>query len=89
MDTQLAAISIQEKEIRHTLAASKQASEIVALTDWEDKVREYLADLHAGLESINTPPQDDEEAHEQFLIKRQTVLPWLTTFTSRAIGNSK
>ncbi len=74
MDTQLAAISIQEKEIRHTLAASKQASEIVALTDWEDKVREYLADLHAGLESINTPPQGDEEAHEQFLIKRQTVL---------------
>ena len=46
---------------------------IHALGDWESKVKEYLADLQAGLESLNAKPQSEEDAREIFEIKRQTV----------------
>jgi hypothetical protein len=36
-------------------------------------VREYLADLQAGLESLNTEPQSEEERQEIFELKRQAT----------------
>lgn len=47
--------------------------DIHLLEDWETKVKEYLADLQAGLESLNAVPQNDEERQEIFEIKKQIV----------------
>ena len=43
------------------------------LNDWEVKVKEYLADLHTGLESLNAAPQNDEERQDIFALKKQIV----------------
>ncbi len=39
----------------------------------DQATKEYWADLRAGLDSLNTPPQNSEEAHEQFKDKRVIV----------------
>jgi hypothetical protein len=44
-----------------------------AIDHWEDRAREYLADLQVGLLEINTIPQSDEERLEQFKLKRKIV----------------
>lgn len=73
MDSQLAALTIQEAGIKRELASHGFAVQLAALEGWEDQVREYLDDIRAGLDSLNTPPQSDEEAHEQALDKRRIV----------------
>ena len=51
-----------------------QAININALSDWEIKINEYLADLRTGVEELkNAAPQDDEERHNLFLLKKQMV----------------
>jgi chromosome segregation ATPase len=73
MDTQIASLDIQETEIKRELNSLKAAVELQALEDWEAQVREYLANLQAGVESLNTPPQNDEEAQQQYEDKRRIV----------------
>lgn len=73
MDYQLGALTLQELNLKREFAEIGQAVNISALGDWETKVTEYLADLQAGLESLNDIPQSDEERQEIFEIKRQTV----------------
>ena len=73
MDSQLAALSFHEAAVKKELAICQQKVDVNALDGWEHQVREHLADLRAGLESLNAPPQNDGEAHEQFQDKRRIV----------------
>lgn len=73
MDSQLAALADQEMRLKQEMAACQMVNELQALEGWEEQVKEYLADLRAGLDSLNTPPQNSEEAHEQFKDKRVIV----------------
>jgi len=41
--------------------------------DWEERVKEYLADLQAGIASLNDDPHSPEDQQEIFELKRQTV----------------
>ena len=43
------------------------------LGDWEANVSEYVADLQAGLESLNAAPQTEEERQEIIELKKQIV----------------
>jgi hypothetical protein len=49
------------------------------MDDWETKVEEYLQDLKAGIDPLNTEPENQEDRQEIFRIKRQIV----TTFVRR------
>ena len=70
MDYQLGALTLQELSLKREYTSIGQAMNIHALGDWESKVKEYLADLQAGLESLNSFPQNDEGRQEIFEIKR-------------------
>ena len=73
MDYQLGAIALQELSLKRAYADIGQAANIYALGDWETRVVEYLADLQAGLDSLNVTPQNDEERLDIFEFKKQTV----------------
>jgi type I restriction enzyme R subunit len=73
MDYQLGEITLQELNLKREYTSIGQAVNIHALGDWEAKVKEYLADLQAGLDSLNVVPQNDEEILEIFEIKKHTV----------------
>ena len=73
MDYQLSALTLQELSLKQGLASVEQAVNIQLLEDWEDRVREYLADLQVGIASLNYDPQGAEDEQEIFEIKRQTV----------------
>ena len=79
MDYQLGAMNFQELGLKRDLSSIEQVVNINSLGDWETEVREYLADLRAGLESLNTEPGSEEERKEIFEVKRQAV----TTLVSR------
>ncbi len=69
----LASLDNQEALARRELASCQMVVELRALDNWEEQMREYLANLRAGLDSLKTPPQNNEEAHEQFEDKRRVV----------------
>ena len=69
----LGALSIQELELKRRLTRQIEASDLAALTDWEEVTREYLSDLAGGLDWLNAAPQNDEERHQKFLLKRRLV----------------
>ena len=73
MDYQLGALTLQELSLKREYANIGQAINIYALGDWETRVVEYLADLQAGLDSLNVIPKNDEERQEIFEFKKQTV----------------
>ena len=69
MGYQLAAISLQEFSLKRDWVSVGQAMDIHLLGDWQAKVRKFLADLRAGIESFNAIPQNDEERQEIFASK--------------------
>jgi len=73
MDYQLGALTMQELSLKREYADIGQAVNLHALGDWETKVVEYLADLQAGLDSLNFTPKNDEERVEIFEFKKQAV----------------
>ncbi|MEK6753471.1 MAG: recombinase family protein [Chloroflexota bacterium] len=73
MDYQLGVIALQELSLKREYADIGQAVNIYALGDWETRVVEYLADLRAGLDSLNVIPKNDEERLEIFEFKKQVV----------------
>jgi len=74
MEYQLGAMTLQEVSLKHELSSLGQAININAINDWEAKLNEYLADLRAGIDALkNAAPQDEEEQHNLFLLKRQVV----------------
>ena len=73
MDYQLSALTLQELSLKHDLDTVGQAVNIQLLDDWEERVKEYLADLQVGIASLNDDPQNPEDEQEIFELKRQTV----------------
>ena len=74
MDYQSGAMTMQEVSLKRELSSLGQAININALSDWEIKINEYLADLRAGVEELkNAAPEDDDERHNLFLLKKQMV----------------
>jgi hypothetical protein len=56
------------------MATLEQEIESYARLDWEEKVKEYVADLQAGIEELNRAiPATPEEQHRVFLLKKQLV----------------
>jgi len=74
MDYQLGALTMQEVSFKRELSSLGQAININALGDWETKINEYLVDLRAGIEELkNAVPQDEEERHNLFLLKKRII----------------
>ena len=67
-------MTLLELSLKHELTTLGQRININSLNDWEEKFMEYLADLQVGVEELkNAAPQNDEERHNVFLLKRQIV----------------
>ena len=65
---------MQDVSLKRELSTLGQSTNINALNDWESKFSEYLADLRAGIDELkNAAPQNEEERHTIFLLKKQIV----------------
>jgi site-specific DNA recombinase len=74
MEQQLATLTLQEISYKRDLSTLGQTININALDNWEAKFEEYLADLQIGVEELkNATPQNEEERHNFFLLKKQVV----------------
>ncbi len=63
-----------EERLKRRLATLEQEIDTYARLDWEEKVKDYVADLQAGIEELNnTIPQTPDEQHRVFLMKKQLV----------------
>jgi len=56
------------------ITAESKAVNIHELGDREAKVKEYLAGLQAGLESLNAVHQNNEERQEIFALKKKQIV---------------
>jgi site-specific DNA recombinase len=74
LEQQLATLTLQEISYKHDLSTLGQTININALDSWEAKFEEYLADLRAGITELkDAAPQNEEERHNLFLLKKQVV----------------
>lgn len=74
MEQQLGTLTMQEVSLKRELSTLGQAIHINALNDWEAKFSEYLVDLRTGIDELrNAAPQNEEERHDVFLLKKQMV----------------
>jgi hypothetical protein len=63
-----------EERLKRRLATLEQEIEIYARLDWEEKVKDYVADLQVGIEGLNKAnPKTPDEKHHIFLLKKQMV----------------
>ncbi|MBI5965179.1 MAG: hypothetical protein HY863_17005 [Chloroflexi bacterium] len=63
-----------EERLKRRLTALEQEVDTYARLDWEEKVKEYVADLQAGIEELNSAiPTTPEEQYHVFLLKKQLV----------------
>jgi len=63
-----------EERLKRRLTTIEQEIDTYARLDWEEKVKEYVTDLQAGIEgSNNAIPKTPEEQHRIFLMKKHLV----------------
>jgi DNA invertase Pin-like site-specific DNA recombinase len=73
-DEQMRELYKVEERLKRRLTALEQEIDTYARLDWEEKVKEYVADLQAGIEELNSAiPTTPEEQHRVFLLKKQLV----------------
>jgi DNA invertase Pin-like site-specific DNA recombinase len=73
-DARMRELYIVEERLKRRLTALEQEIDTYARLDWEEKVKEYVANLQAGIiELNNTIPKTPEEQHRIFLLKKQLV----------------
>ncbi len=60
-------------DLKRRMTRQIEASTLAALTDWEGVTREYLFTLTEELDRLNAAPQNDEERHLKFALKRRLV----------------
>jgi hypothetical protein len=73
-DEQMRELYKVEERLKRRLAALEQEIYTYASLDWEEKIKEYVADLQAGIEGLNKAiPKTPEEQHRVFLMKKQLV----------------
>lgn len=63
-----------EEHLNRRLAALEQEMDTYARLDWEEKVKEYVAELQTGIKELNNAnPKTPEEQHRIFVMKKQLV----------------
>ena len=63
-----------EERLKRRLATLEQEIDTYARLDWEEKGKDYVADLQVGIEELNnTIPQTPDEQRRVFLMKKQLV----------------
>ena len=63
-----------EEHLKRRLTALEQEMDTYARLDWEEKIKEYVANLQAGIIELNNAiPKTPEEQHRVFLMKKQLV----------------
>ena len=67
--------------LKRELASLGNTTKIYLMDDWETKVEEYLQDLKAGIDSLNTGSENQENWQEIFRIKREIVTTLVRRFT--------
>jgi DNA invertase Pin-like site-specific DNA recombinase len=73
-DARMRELYIVEERLKRRLTALEQEIDPYVRLDWEEKVKEYVTDLQAGIEELNkTIPKTPEEQHLVFLLKKQLV----------------
>jgi len=73
-DEQMRELYKVEERLKRRLVALDQEIDTYARLDWEENVKEYVADLRAGVEGLNnTLPKTPDEQHRVFLLKKQLV----------------
>ena len=73
-DEQMRELYKVEERLKSRLATLEQEIETSAGLDWEEKVKDYVADLQVGIEELNRAiPTTPEEQHRIFLMKKQLV----------------
>jgi DNA invertase Pin-like site-specific DNA recombinase len=73
-DEQMRGLYEIEEQLKRKLALIEEKIDTYVGMDWEAKVNEYVADLQAGIEELNSAaPQTPEEQHHTFLLKKELV----------------
>jgi DNA invertase Pin-like site-specific DNA recombinase len=73
-DEQMRELYKVEERLKRRLIALEQEIDTYARLDWEEKIKEYVADLQTGIRELtNTIPKTPEEQHHVFLMKKQLV----------------
>ncbi len=73
-DEQMRELYKVEERLKRRLTTLEQEIDTYARSDWEEKVKEYVANLQAGIEGLNrATPKTPEEQHRVFLLKKQLV----------------
>jgi DNA invertase Pin-like site-specific DNA recombinase len=73
-DKQMSGLYEIEEQLKRELSVVEQKKETFIGMDWGTKVNEYVTDLQAGIEEMNSAtPQTPEEQHRNFLLKKQLV----------------
>jgi DNA invertase Pin-like site-specific DNA recombinase len=80
MDYQLGTLELQEIGLKRDLASIEQSINIHLLDDWEERVKEYLADLQVGIASLNDALALEDQ-QEIFELKRQIVITLVSRVT--------
>jgi site-specific DNA recombinase len=73
-DARMRELYTVEERLKRRLTALEQEIDTYARLDWEEKVKEYVTDLQAGIIELNNAiPKTPEEQHRVFLMKKQLV----------------
>ena len=73
-DARMRELYIVEERLKRRLIALEQEINTYASLNWEEEIKEYVADLQAGIKELNnTIPKTPEEQHRVFLLKKQLV----------------
>ena len=75
LDNQLSQVTLQEIALKRELSSLGPVIDIQSLDNWDLKVADYLTDLQVGIEELKTmtAPQNEEERHEIYLLKKKVV----------------
>jgi hypothetical protein len=73
-DARMRELYAVEERLKRRLIGIEQDIDTYARLDWEEKVKEYVTDLQAGIIELNNAiPKTPEEQHRVFLMKKQLV----------------
>ena len=73
-DARMRELYTVEERLKRRLTALEQEIDPYARLDWEEKVKEYVSNLQAGIIELNNAiPKTPEEQHRVFLLKKQLV----------------
>lgn len=74
MEHQLSQLNFHEVTLKQELTALGGRININSLNNWEERMAEFLVDLRVGIKELKeVAPQNAEEQHEQFMLKKQVI----------------